>query len=203
MKIKLLFVLCCFIAVNASAQMMKSGATGMSVTQAYKMHKANNAPLLSQEAALAFIKSSTKGAKPPAAKPAGTPHPWNWVMPQMKDNDGDIYFQNPETVFPWEARLTADKNSGSAMYFNVNCNAPGYYVVQINCSFWYDGNAGIDVMRLDPNQPETTVTLNNMKQNQATVFTFGVNLVQGQNTIRIACKDNSWDFTACHINPLK
>ncbi|MBS1509552.1 MAG: hypothetical protein JST86_01830 [Bacteroidetes bacterium] len=162
---------------------------------------------LNARAAFELYKKTTKTPDTAALIPAGNPAVCTFTWPQMKDGDNTLYFNGPIQYLSSEViRLT----SGSVILKIPNCQAAGFYLLQINGTFVYAGNTEIKVTNYigvnEYPQPATAASMV-VAALQPTTFVIGVNLVQGINGLLIslpnASEYNAWYFQSLKIQPLQ
>jgi hypothetical protein len=162
---------------------------------------------LNANAAFQLYKKTTKTTDTATSIPVGNPTICTFTWPQMKDGVNALYFNGPIPYLSSEViRLT----SGSVLLQIPNCQAPGFYLLQINGTFVNAGNIEMKVINYvgenEYPQPITSASMT-VSALQPTTFVIGVNLAQGINGLLISSPNtsqyNAWYFQSLKIQPLQ
>ncbi|MFT3933719.1 MAG: hypothetical protein QM726_08910 [Chitinophagaceae bacterium] len=169
------------------------------------LKKAN--AFLNAKAAFELYKRTSKIPDTVVSIPTGNPTVSTFNWPQMKDGDNTLYFNGPiQHLSSEEVRLT----SGSVILQIPNCQAAGFYLLQINGAFVNAGNIEMKVTNFvginEYPQPLTAASMA-VSALQPTTFVIGVKLAQGTNGLVISSPNtseyNPWYFQSLKIQPLQ
>lgn len=157
---------------------------------------------LSSRAAFDLYRKINKSVIADPAIPSGSPQTYTFIWPQMKDGDNELFFISPITSVSNNSISLTD---GDIIIQIPHCLAPGFYMLQINCSFDVSGIAEMklaassDLTGVNQQASSSTVVTANQVTNQV----LGVNLLKGTNILRINCLNNKWHFFSLKILPLQ
>jgi len=197
------FSLCLCVFFCSSYAQIKTSKEAFQKIQPLK--KAN--AFLNAKAAFELYKKTTKTLDAAAAIPVGTPAVCTFTWPQMKDGDNTLYFNGP---IPYLSNEIIRLTSGSVIVQIPNCQAAGFYLLQINGTFVNTGNIEMKVINyVGENGYPQPVTSSSMAVSalQPTTFVIGVNLAKGVNGLLISSPStsqyNAWYFQSLKIQPLQ
>ncbi|MBS1663680.1 MAG: hypothetical protein JST68_21735 [Bacteroidetes bacterium] len=203
MKVAFLY-LCTFVFVCSSYAQTKTPESIETIRKIQSVKSSNT--FLNAKAAFELYKRTNKSplTAPVTAAPASNPRTYSFIWPQMKDGDNSIYFVSPITNVSSGAITLTD---GDFIIWLKGCEAPGFYMLQINCSFQQAGTPEIKVIGSLPTAPysyqEVASASMTVTAGQETNFVLGVNLTRGENIFRLNCLNNGkWNFYSLKIVPL-
>jgi len=199
MKRFFISVCCCMLVCGGFAQ-SKASIEIETIQKVQSIKRSNT--FLPARAAFDLYRKINKSVIADPAIPAGSPQTYTFIWPQMKDGDNELLFISPITSVSNNSISLTD---GDIIIQIPRCLAPGFYMLQINCSF---ESSGIAEMKLAASSDLTGVnqqasSSTGVTANQVTNQVLGVNLLKGTNILRINCLNNKWHFFSLKILPLQ
>ena len=195
------FTVCLCVFICSSYAQVKAPRKTEMIQKIQSLKRSDN--FLSTKAAFELYKKDTTKLIIPAPVPTGNPKTYTFIWPQMSDEDNTLFFEGP---IPYLSSKTICLTSGIIDLQIPRCQAPGFYLLQLNCSFQNYDHAEIKVSRYGSSitiPEQTTSVFLNPTQSQQSNFVFGMNLISGSNEIIIKCPENTWYFYSLKLSPLQ
>lgn len=198
---RLYFSICFCVCVSGTYVKAQVPRKSDMIQKIQSLNRSDN--FLSTKAAFELYKKTRNATNSSATIPAGNPKTYTFIWPQMNDEDNTLFFEGP---IPYLSSKTICLTTGIIDVQIPNCQAPGFYLLQLNASFQNYDHTEIKVSNYTNSMAlpgQTTAVFLSPTQSQQANFVFGVNLVQGSNEIVIKCPENTWYFYSLKLSPLQ